>query len=268
MFNVYTIENQNFYLNDSLVSGVRSFNIGVDLKIAPQISINDSINYTKDGFPVAQFDLSYILSDSDRFLPYTGVNSFSGRIEYGDKYVTFTNGYLTNYSFNYKLGEYPTVDIRGIIFNWPASEISFISKPVNLNTFNVGDPCFIDSNLTLFNSNRVQSFGINVDVNRIVNYTIGNYSPDTVYIQYPIKQEISFNSSASSTTFVSNLRNLPNSGYISPDVGQYISIKKYQSNINLATFDLPNNILTNLNSTFSNDNEAQYNQTKTLYLQP
>jgi len=58
MFNVYTIENQNFYLNDYLVSGIKSFNVGVDLKIAPQISINDSINYTKNGLPVTQFGLS------------------------------------------------------------------------------------------------------------------------------------------------------------------------------------------------------------------
>jgi hypothetical protein len=268
MFNVYSIENQNFYLNDSLVSGIKSFNVGVDLKIVPQISIDNSISYTKNGLPVAQFDLSYILSDTDRFLTYTGISSFSGKIEYGDKYVTFTDGYLTNYSLNYKLGEYPTVDIRGVIFNWTASEISFSPKPVNLNTFNVGDPCFIDTNIGIFNSNRVQSFGTSIDINRIPNYTIGNYSPDTVYIQYPIKQELSFDTSASNTIFVSNLHNLPNSGYITPDAGQYISIKKYQSNSNLATFNLPNNILTNLNSTFSNDNEAQFNQRKVLYLQP
>ena len=268
MFNVYSIENQNFYLNDSLVSGIKSFNVGVDLKINPQISINDSINYTKDGLPVAQFDLSYTLSDSDRFLLYTGTNSFSGRVEYGDKYVTFTDGYLTNYSLNYKLGEYPSVDIKGVIFNWPASPISFSPKPVNLNTFNVGDPCFIDTNINLFNTNRIQSFGINIDVNRISNYTIGNYVPDNVYVQYPIKEEITWDISASTVLFLSNLTNLPNSGYVSPDAGQYISIKKYQSDLNLITFNLPNNITANWNSTLSNDNEAKYNFTKVLYLQP
>ena len=167
------------------------------------------------------------MSDTDRFLPYTGINSFSGKVEYGDKYVTFTDGYLTNYSLNYRLGEYPTVDIRGVIFNWPVSQISFTPKPVNLNTFNVGDPCFIDSNLGILSNNRVQSFGINIDVSRIPNYTIGNYLPDNVYIQYPIKQEMSTDASASNTLFISNTSNLPNSGYISP-TSQYISIKKYR----------------------------------------
>ena len=267
MFNVYSIENQNFYLNDSLVSGIKSFNVGIDLEIATQISINDSINYTKDGLPVAQFDLSYILSDSDRFLLYTGTNSFSGRVEYGDKYVTFTDGYLTNYSLNYRLGEYPTVDIKGIIFNWTASQITFNPKPVNLNTFNVGDPCFIDTNIPIFSNNRVQSFGINIDVSRIPNYTIGNYLPDNVYIQYPIKQEMSTDASASNTLFISNTSNLPNSGYISPTSSQYISIKKYQSDSNLATFNF-SHITTNINSSLSSDNEAQYNQTRISYLQP
>jgi hypothetical protein len=266
MFNVYTIENQNFYLNDSLVSGIKSFNVGVDLRIVPQISVNDSINYAKDDLPIAQFDLSYVLSDSDRFLMYTGINSFSGKVEYGDKYVTFTNGYLTNYSLNYKLGEYPTVDIRGIIFNWPASQISFTPKAINLNTFNVGDPCFIDSDLTAFSNNRVQSFGISIDIERIPNYTIGNYFPDNVYIKYPIKQELSTDASASNSIFISNSTSLPNSGYISL-TNRYISIKKYQSNSNLATFSLPH-VDSSINSSFSTDNEARYNQARISYLLP
>ena len=266
MFNVYTIENQNFYLNDSLVSGVKSFNVGVDLKIDPNISINDSISYTKRGLPFDQFDLSYILSDSDRFLPYTGINSFSGRVQYGNKYVTFTDGYLTNYSFNYKLGEYPTVDIKGVIFNWPASQISFTPNPVNLTQFNVADPCFIDTNIGTFSSNRVQSFGINIDINRITNYTIGNYLPDTVYIQYPIKQEMSTDASASDSVFISNLNNLPNSGYITP-TSQFISIKKYQSNSNLATFNF-SQVDNNINSSFTSDSEARYVQSRISYLQP
>ena len=268
MFNVYSIENQNFYLNDSLVSGLKSFNVGIDLKIANQISINDSINYTKNGLPVAEFDLSYTLSDTDRFLQYTGINSFSGKVEYGDKYVTFTDGYLTNYSLNYRLGEYPTVDIKGVIFNYPASPVSFTPKPVNLNTFNVGDPCFIDSNLGILSNNRVQSFGINIDVSRIPNYTIGNYLPDNVYIQYPIKQEISFDSSASNILFLSSTANLPNSGYITPDADQYISIKKYQSNSTLVRFDFIKNTRINNNSILSSDNEAKFNFVKVTYLQP
>lgn len=266
MFNVYTIENQNFYLNDSLVSGIKSFNVGIDLQIAPQISINDSINYTKNGLPVAQFDLSYTLSDTDRFLLYTGTNSFSGRVEYGDKYVTFTDGYLTNYSLTYRLGEYPTVDIRGIIFNWPASQISFTPKPVNLDIFNVGDPCFIDTNIGITAINRFQSFGINIDINRIPNYTIGNYVPDNVYIQYPIKQDVALDFSASDNLYYSNALNLPNSGYITP-VSQYISIKKYQSNLNLATFNFVY-VNNNFNSSLSSDSEAKFVNNRISYIQP
>ena len=266
MFNVYSIENQNFYLNDSLVSGIKSFNVGIDLQITPQVSINDSINYTKNRLPVAQFDLSYTLSNTDRFLQYTGINSFSGKVEYGDKYVTFTDGYLTNYSLNYRLGEYPTVNVKGIIFNYPASELTFTPNPVNLNTFDVGDPCFIDTNMPIFTSNRVQSFGINIDISRIPNYTIGNYLPDNVYIQYPINQEMSTNASASNSLFLSNTFNLPNSGYISP-TSQYISIKKYQSDSNLATFNF-SQVINNINSSLSSDNEAQYNENRISYLQP
>jgi hypothetical protein len=267
MFNVYSIENQNFYLNDSLVSGIKSFNIGLDLKIAPKISIGDSVDYTKDGLPVAQFDLSYVLSDRDRFLSYTGIDSFSGKVEYGDKYVTFTSGYLTNYSLSYRLGAYPTVDIKGIIFDWPASQISFTPNPVNLNTFNVGDPCFIDTNIAIVTSNRLQSFGINIDVNRIPNYTIGNYLPDTVYIQYPIKQEVNLDFSASNNIYThSNASSLPSSGYIAP-TSHYISIKKYQSDSDLAKFNFVY-VASNINSSLSSDSEATFSHNRISYLQP
>jgi predicted Abi (CAAX) family protease len=173
---------------------------------------------------------------------------------------------LTNYSLNYKLGEYPSVDIKGVIFNWTASEISFSPKPVNLNTFNVGDPCFIDTNIAIASSNRFQSFGINIDVNRIPNYTIGNYLPDAVYIQYPIKQEVNLDLSASTNLYYSNTLNLPNSGYITPSV-QYISIKKYQSNSNLATFNFVY-VNNNFNSSLSSDSEAKFVNNRVSYIQP
>ena len=90
--------------------------------------------------------------------------------------------------------------------------------------------------------------------------------PDTVYIQYPIKQEVNLDFSASDSIFISNTASLPNSGYISP-TSQYISIKKYQSASNLATFNFVYTT-TNVNSSLGSDSEAVFNQNRISYLQP
>jgi hypothetical protein len=46
MFNVYSIENQNFYLNDSLISGVQGLGVSYDNNINPSLVINDpNLNY-------------------------------------------------------------------------------------------------------------------------------------------------------------------------------------------------------------------------------
>jgi hypothetical protein len=267
MFNVYSIENQNFYLNDNLISGIKNFNVSVDSQIDQKIAIDDQIDYITKGLTSAQFDLSYILSDSDKFLNFTGINSFSGKIEYGNNYISFTSGFLTNYSLNYRLGEYPNVNIKGIIYGWDGSnQISFTPQAVNLTQFNPGDACFVDTNIDLFSQNRIESFSINIDVNRITNYTIGNYLPDLVYIQYPIKQEISIDSSISNTAGISNTIYRPASGYVSTDK-QYISIKKYQSNLNLITFNF-DNIILNTNSSFNDDSDAKFNITRINLINP
>ena len=90
MFKVYTLENQNFYLNDSLVSGLQSLSISNNNNINGSFLINDNIkNYYVSGPIASNIELEYILSSSDRFIMYTGDNYFSGRIEYEDNFFSF-----------------------------------------------------------------------------------------------------------------------------------------------------------------------------------
>ena len=117
MFNVYSIENQNFYLNNSLISGIQNLTISYDNNINPSIAVEDpNKNYFIRGPIVANIDLDYVLSEEDRFINLTGKNPFSGRIEYGNKYFTFSSGYLTDYALSYRLGEYPQVNVKALVF--------------------------------------------------------------------------------------------------------------------------------------------------------
>ena len=249
MFNAYTIENQNFYLNNDIISGVQDLSISYNNNISPSLSIGDSgRNYFVSAPIVATLDFNYILSSRDPFIAYASDNSFSGKIEYGNKFFTFSSGYLNNYSINYKLGEYPVVNIKALIFGQLANTSGIFSyQPKIMNNFDIGDNCYVDLNLNESNSNRLESFNLNINIPRVPVYTIGNYLPDNVIIKYPIDVSSDFQFSLSNydqekvTNIFNNLteRNL------------ILSFKKYQTNQSLLTF--------NLSGLINSQTELKYN---------
>jgi len=166
MFKVYSTENQNFYLNNFIIPGMQNIDISYNNNINPSLAVLDSkINYFVSRPIVANLDLTYILSDNDQFILYTGSNSFSGKLEYGNNYFTFSSGYLTNYSLNYKFGEYPQVNIKSIVLGELANSAgSFSYEQKLLNDFKISDNCYIDLNLNEANFNRLEAFNINIDI--------------------------------------------------------------------------------------------------------
>lgn len=259
MFNVYSIENQNFYLNNSIISGIQSLSISYDNNIDPSLAISDpNINYFVSRPTVANLDLNYILSTNDQFINYTGSNSFSGRLEYGNNYFTFSSGYLTNYSLNYRLGEYPQINIRGLVLGELGNTSGLFSyQPKLLNDFQAADNYYVDLNLDEANFNRLESFGINVDIPRESIYTIGNYLPDNVIIKYPISINLNFEFSMSQY----NQQRVTNifTGIISKDLS--LSFRRYNSNEKLLTFNLSNlvNSQTQLNYSINDDAKLTLN---------
>jgi hypothetical protein len=238
MFNVYSIENQNFYLNNSLISGIQDLDISYNNNIQSSLTIDDNNqNYFISAPVVANLNLIYLLSSNDNFINYTGNTSFSGKVEYGDKYFTFSSGYLNSYSLNYRLGAYPVVNIASLVLGELANTSgTFSYQPKLLNNFNIGDPCYVDLNLNEADNNRLQSFNLNIDVPREPVYTIGNYLPDDVIIKYPISVNLDFEFSVSNynqekiTNIFNNLtqRNLS------------LSFKKYNTSESLLNLNLSN----------------------------
>jgi len=253
MFNVYSIENQNFYLNDSLISGVQSLNINYNNNINPSLAINDqNINYLVTAPVVANLDLNYILSSNDRFIGYTGSRPFGGKLEYGNNYFKFSSGYLTNYSISYSLDQYPIVNVKNLILGELGNETGvFNYTPKVLNNFNIGDNCYVDLNLKEANENRLQNFQLNINIPREAVYTVGNYLPDNVIIKYPISISLNFEFSMSNYTQekVTNIL----TGITQRNLN--ISFKKYKTDESLLSFNLSNliNNQTQLNYSISDD---------------
>jgi hypothetical protein len=265
MFNVYSIENQNFYLNDSLISGIQSLGISYDNNINPSIAIdNSNLNYFVGKPVTANLDLAYILSSNDRFISYTGSNSFSGKVEYGNNYFTFSSGYLTNYSLNYKFGEYPEVNTKSFILGELGNTSgTFSYTPKVLNNFDIGDNCYVDLNLAEADqNNRLESFRINIDIPRATVYTIGNYLPTNVIVKYPISISLNFQFSMSNYTQekVTNIF----TGIASRNLT--LNFKKYGTNQNLLSLNLSNLINSETQLRYSTSDDAKLNLNFQTYI--
>jgi len=264
MFNVYSIENQNFYLNDSLISGVQNLDINYNNNISPSLAVNDSnLNYLVTRPVIGNVDLNYILSSNDKFISYTGSRSFSGKIEYGSNYFKFSSGYLTNYSISYSLGQYPTVNVKNLILGELGNESgTFRYAPKLLNNFNPADNCYVDLNLKEANENRLQNFQLNIDVPREAVYTVGNYLPDNVIIKYPISISLDFEFSMSNYTQekVTNIL----TGITQRNLN--ISFKKYKTDESLLSFNLSNLINNQTQLKYSISEDASLNLSFQTYI--
>lgn len=264
MFNVYSIENQNFYLNDTLISGIQGLQISYDNGIKPSIKISDdNLNYSTSKPVIANLDLNYILSDNDRFIYYTGANYFSGKMEYGNNYFTFSSGYLTNYSISYKLGEYPLINVKNLILGELSnSSGSFSYQPKYLSDFNVADNCYVDLNLNEASSNRLESFNLSINIPREPVYTIGSYLPDNVIIKYPIEILLNFDFSISEyiPEKVTNIfKSISNRNLT-------INFKKYNTNQSLLKIDLANLVNNSTQLSYSINNDAKLNLNFATYI--
>jgi len=255
MFNVYSIENQNFYLNDSLVSGIQNLTVSYGNNINTSLAINSpSQNYYISQPIVAEISFDYLLSDNDRFIFYTGSNYFNGKIEYGNKYFNFSSGYITNYSLNYVLGQYPKVSIRSLVFGELGNITGLFNyKSKLLNNFNVGDNCYVNLNLQESDENRLEEFSLSIDVPRDGVYTIGNFLPENVVIKYPIAVNLEFQFSMSNY----NQEKVTNifTGLTQENLN--ITFLNYHNNANLLNLNFSNLINNQSQLNYSIDNDAK-----------
>lgn len=264
MFNVYSVENQNFYLNNSIVSGIQELNISYDENIEPSLYIDDSNKNYFISKPIsADLGLNYILGSFDRFISFTGSSPFSGRIEYGNNFFTFSSGYLTNYSINYRLGQYPVVNIKSLIFGELGNTSGIFSyKPSNLNNFKPADNYYVDLNLNEINFNRLEAFNLDIEIPREPVYTIGNYLPDEVIIKYPISINLNLELSMSqyNQEKVTNIFTGLNQRNIS------LSFKEYNSEQKILSFNLPDFVNSQRDLTYNINDDAKLKLNLNTYI--
>jgi hypothetical protein len=249
MFNVSQIQNQKFYLNNTFISGIQSLSLNYDTNITPSFAIsNTGMNYIINQPIIANFNLNYIPGTSEPFIDYTGNSFFTGKIEYGDKYLYFSSGFIDGYSIDAQLDRPVEVSVQGRVLgelsyltgiNTNNSAINYEISPINY--------CYIDFNLAETNLNRVSNCGISYSCKKLPIYTIGNYVPSAVTSEYPIEVSCRFNfeisdeSISSPYSFFSNLQ--------TKDL--QVNFKNINNSAIVKSFNLNKMIYSNKNYNFS-----------------
>lgn len=192
-----TKENQHLYIDSKEVLGIQDFNLNYDLPI-------DQIRYLgmqKEAFaqtrPItAEITLNKLLIDSDDLIGYTGDTTFSGYIEYKDKYFAFSSGILNNYSLACSVNEIPTLNANLTVLGQFGSDVPKASSTLQKNEINILNYSDIEVKLSCGNNditlNRLQNLELSVDTSRNIIYSLGNSYPVQITTNPPVVTNITF----------------------------------------------------------------------------
>lgn len=196
-------ERSRFFLNGVEVPGVQSTQTQYQINLTPlkYLGMDCLATYPK-GIQSANFQLSHLVISDDVFLQFTGNGGFNGYLlkdsgNLADNF-SFTSGYLTSYSSKCSIGQIPEISVSVVALG-NAGRISSGESLKTLQEFQgmkfaplsfplkVAGPNNIQINLDDFNTNRVLSYNLDVNVQRNPIYSLGNRFPVDVQINWPIE---------------------------------------------------------------------------------
>lgn len=259
-------EHQILFLNRDKIVGLQSIEASQNFAAAPLSYAgigSKTLNFIPRGEQNNTLNINCYLINSDPFISLVTGNSLSNLYllrEQNDlinNYI-FHSGYFNQYNSTYNIGNVPQISVTCIsnkdAGKIPTGELSLDAQN-DLAFISTGDytitgllipsPGSITLNLDTFQSNRVQSYSINVNSNKIPKYKMGQKHPQSVEL-LSNNIECSFSFELGSYE-IQKLRNFPKSGIVK---NLSITVKDYNSeniianysfnNLNLVTEDYQN----------------------------
>lgn len=204
----FTREEQHFFINSTEIPGVQSIEATSEINSVPLVYIGmTGISYIPVGPQQGQVSINALLISNDQFIDFTGKHGVNGYIlkkqtNTGDNFG-FTSGYLTSYSSTCSIGQIPQIGAQflvvGNIGKIDSSEASSvitnftsITGATSTLALKIADPGSMTISLSDFDTNRVQSYSLNINVPRQVNYILGDRYPNSVEINYPMQVSLDF----------------------------------------------------------------------------
>lgn len=228
-------KNQLVFLNSGRLFGIQSINIaqnpGLQNLSYAGMGI-DTVKYIPRQEQTANVSIDGNLINQDYFLNLVTGNDLANvyimraKNEF-DTCYNLISGYFNNFSCSYGIGSIPQISVQAIFIR-DAGKIGTGQLPFNaanqlnaISTSNIAPTgeflIPFGNNISLgidtFNTNRLQSFDINIQSNKVPIYNMGSKSPKKIDLIYPINVEAIFSFEVGDYD-LPRLRNIIQSGII------------------------------------------------------
>lgn len=186
-------ENQHFYIDSKEVLGIQDFSFNYDLPIDQIRYLGmETVTFAQTRPVTAEITLNKLMIDADNFLNYTGDATFSGYLQYKDKYFAFNSGILNNYTLACSVNEIPTLTTNLTVLGQFGSGVQKASSTLPKNDIQILNYGDIEVSLNDFQFNRLQNLQISIDTTRSIIYSLGNSYPIQIVSNPPTVTNITF----------------------------------------------------------------------------
>lgn len=188
-------KDQKVYINNIEIVGIQDFNANYDAPIEMVKSLGmEAISYYNNNNILAEISINKLLIDKDPFINFIDDNkTFSGHVDYKNKYFAFNSGILTNYRLGCTVNQIPQLSVTLNALGEFGADVSKPNKDsLEKSEVNITDYSNIEIDLDDFQFNRIQSFNLNINSNKNIIYSIGNSYPTHIEVIPPIIFELEF----------------------------------------------------------------------------
>jgi len=193
MYGRNTYADHRIFINSVEILGVTDFNGNLEVPFEYQriLGMNCGGN-EKNGPDVKTISITKYLTPNDSIRYFTGIQPCNGMLIYKGNNFSFENAYLTNYSMSCEAGQISVVqtdfDIYGRIGgNFQNTLTNLPAQPLNLDVSHFGN---IHLQTDEGNTNRIVSFDISINCERVPGYVLGSEYPTEVYLNKPLEIDL------------------------------------------------------------------------------
>ena len=235
-------EGQKLAVNGTGINAVQSLSFGYESTAQPITTLGlNKVVYAPGAPQTASIQANSLMVYDDFFIQFTGELPFSGQVDYKDQNVKFTEAYLTSYSSSCSIGEIPSLGMGADIYGemGTGDYLNFETITPHDTELKIAGYNSININLDEFNTNRVNSYSLDIQTPRTAVYAFNDKTPSEVVSESPLDITMQFSIDADDYK-IKNIRFVPEETSFR---NVSISINKNNSTENIKTFSFRNMLL-------------------------
>lgn len=190
MYGRTTYRENRLFLNGQEISGVIGFEGSMEIPINYVNVLGSHYgSEEKDGFDTKNITITKYLVPNDPIRNFTGDAFCSGVLLYKNNNYSFNSGYLTNYSMSCSVGEISVVSSTFDVYGLIGGQVLPTFYPEYQNVTDLPVAHFGNIHITTDEgtTNRIVSFNLEMQCNRIPQFILGSQYPLDVYLNRPIE---------------------------------------------------------------------------------